>query len=336
MNEELYIALFQKKLEGKISPEEQEKLDAWLTESPENRIIGESIEQAWKLSGDYSQNVDLDLDEEFAMLDKRLDEQEVPQQQIVKLKTGFKWWPMAAAIAALVAIGFLVNNLFVDHVDWILVQTVSNQKEKVVLPDGTNIWINQNSVLTYPEKFKSKIRQVKLDGEAFFEVSENMEMPFSIETQSGATVQVLGTSFNVRDYKSEDLLEVQVKTGKVKFKPVKMLEDSLILEAMNKGIFDKKSNQLIKATNASPNNFAWYSSRLEFDEVSLQKCIRDIERLFGAIIEISNQEMEYCSFTSTFENKDLKIILETIAGVFGMEVEETGMNTFRLNGGNCQ
>ncbi|MCP3932265.1 MAG: hypothetical protein GY705_24600 [Bacteroidetes bacterium] len=336
MNEEFYISLFQKKLEGAISPEEQTSLNAWLGESPDNRLIAESVEKAWKLSGDYSQNIDIDLDEEFAMLEKKLEEEEAPEPQIVRMNPRFKWWQVAASIAVIITLGFLANNLFFGKVKWDTIQTLSSQKEEIILPDGTKIRINQNSSLTYPDKFKGKSRLVKLEGEAFFEVVGNAEMPFTIQTQSGASVQVLGTSFNVRDYPAEEFVEVQVKTGKVRFKPAETIKEELILEAKDKGSFNKKGKQLVKTPDASPNVFAWHSSRLEFDEVTLLQCIGDIERLFDASIEITNPEMENCPFTSTFENKEIKIILQTIAGVFGMEVEETAKNAFRLTGGNCQ
>ena len=85
-------------------------------------------------------------------------------------------------------------------------------KGSVTLPDGSVAWLNTNSKLTYPEKFSDKYRKVKLEGEGYFKVKKNEQAPFFVETNQ-MTVNVLGTSFDVKDYSDKMNSETTLITG---------------------------------------------------------------------------------------------------------------------------
>ena len=122
-----------------------------------------------------------------------------------------------AAVAAILIIGTTASYFFV-HTNktpkTIIAQTLINESGKLVLlSDGSQVWLNRNATLTYPEKFEKHNRKVELKGEAFFEVSKNPGKPFIVST-SNSSVEVLGTSFNINS--SSKQTEVTVTTGKVK------------------------------------------------------------------------------------------------------------------------
>ena len=90
----------------------------------------------------------------------------------------------------------------------------STHKSEVTLPDGTIVWLNNNTKLIYPEAFSSTERSVYLEGEAYFKVTKNKARPFVVKSQ-GQEIKVLGTSFNVRNRPNEDLAETTLISGAV-------------------------------------------------------------------------------------------------------------------------
>src|SRR5690606_7283691 len=102
-----------------------------------------------------------------------------------------------------------------ETVEWEIVSNARGEKSKVILPDGTVIDLNYESILKYPKKFNDTIRQVELTGEAFFDVYHIDNYPFIVKTGVLET-QVYGTSFNINSFDENQKLEVSLVTGKVK------------------------------------------------------------------------------------------------------------------------
>ena len=116
-----------------------------------------------------------------------------------------------------------------------------DSKGSVCLPDGTTVWLNANSMLVYPEHFATDKRQVRLEGEGYFEVMRNEDVPFLVETD-GMVVNVLGTHFDVSDFKDRETVETTLLSGKVE----------VFLPGVSKGII-LKPNQKISCNKQSGN-----------------------------------------------------------------------------------
>ncbi|HHS95448.1 MAG TPA: hypothetical protein ENJ45_02580, partial [Phaeodactylibacter sp.] len=233
MDENIYISLIYKRFDGTLSPEEEKRLHDWLAASEEHRLEAKAVEQALLLGAKYSSEVDVDLDADFELLQKRIasdapDTQRIARDataQVVpelkmdtkpsgKIRPLFKAWQVAASVALLLLAGFLVKQYLGESPQWQEQFASTKQDKAILLADGTKVWLNAGTTFRYPKSFDGNTRSVQLSGEAFFQVAKDATKPFIIKSTSG-TVQVLGTSFNVRDFDKEELMSVDVVEGKV-------------------------------------------------------------------------------------------------------------------------
>lgn len=342
MNQDQYTVLLYKNLSGDIDEQEKQLLDRWLAESPDHQLIAQSVAEAWQLSGNYTSDIAIDLDAEFAFLESRIEAAETPAKptkaKVVTMPSSrSKWLKVAAAVLFLIAAGVVFQYFSTQNppsAQWTSLKTRPHQTQHFTLADGSKVWVNENSIVEYPTVFEGAERRIKLSGEAFFDVTKNPEKPFIIETQQAA-VTVLGTSFNVNAYAENEQVTVAVKSGKVQLAAAKDGQ-KLVLQANEKGILDFNSHTLQQISDANLNDLAWQSRKLRFKDTPLKTVLADIATYYEIDIELSNHAMmSNCPFSNTLDSKGLTDALNAVAGVFGMEVEQLGKDKYRLNGGTC-
>ena len=337
MQEDHYTDLLYKKLTGTLEEVEQQALEQWLADSPDHRRLAEGFEKAWQLSSNFNPEPTLDLEADYNLLQQRIAQSKTtdppkPKAQIKPLRL---WLRVAAALALLLVATFLLRPYFTSTTEWQTVATAADATKEITLPDGSTVWLNQQSTLRYPTAFNGKERQVELEGEAFFDVQKNPAKPFIIETAL-SEVRVLGTSFNVRHYPQETTVEVQVKTGKVKM-AIKDRQEAVILEAEDLGVYNTVQKSLTKQKMLNPNAFGWHSGELRFRSTPLSEVLKSVERMYDIKVSLADTNLNNCPFNNTFSNKTASNVLSTIAAVFNMQLEaDTLSATYILKGGNCQ
>ncbi len=336
MNQDQYLQLLYKQLSGEIGKAEQQQLDDWLAKSVENRQIAGSVEKAWTMSDNYqpSDLPEIDTDADFALLEKRIAEAETstPVRQLNPRRT--PWVRIAVAAMIILVGGFVLRQWFSNNIQWETIATVTGEKKEIKLADGSKVWLNENTTLQVPTKFSGDLREVKLTGEAFFAVEKNPQQAFVVYTSSG-TVRVLGTSFNVRDVSSESVMQVQVRTGKVQVDNNDQTAQ-VILIAGEQAQVDRSQNTVVKLDYPIDNALFWQTGLLVFNNQSLDKVLQELEAAYKVEIQLANKDMAKCLFTSTFKQKSIRYILNTIATVFGMELVDLNEKTFQLKEGRCQ
>ncbi len=336
MKEDLYTSLIHKNLSGDISPKEQQELNAWLQESTDHQVIADHIRQTWKWSANFNTEVDLDLEADFAQLQKKVSADAKPKPQVATERTLPKrnnWWAMAAGLLFLVVGGFVFRQFFQGQPEIKIASTTAGQTIDLQLADGTRISLNENSSLHYPTAFKAGERRVELKGEAFFEVAKDPGKTFIVSSPN-SEVRVLGTVFSVEDYDQSDFVTVAVQEGKVQLQG-KGKRDQLILTAKEQGLYQKGKNLLVKKQNQSLNNQAWHTQRLVYKGETLTEVLEDLNDLFKVQIQLENPALAECPFSGTFNKQSIEAVLQTISGVFGMSVEKSEENNYSLAGGNC-
>lgn len=341
MKKEFYIDLIYKSFSGELSAEEQNQLDNWLSESEVNRKEADALKKTWQLSANFSKNLAVNLDEEFAHLQNRIDEDEKGnvKEAIVKTMPMARkntWWKplsVAAAILLLAAAVFVFNQNSVA-VEMLAMETLDGEMKEVALADGSKVWLNENSTLIYPDAMNGEERRVKLKGEAFFDITKNPSKPFIIDTRD-AEVKVLGTSFEVRAIDDETKTEVVVKTGKVSLGKKNELKP-LILTKNQKGVYNNQTKSYVRSDVKNLNSISWQSKTLDFNDVTLEKVLVDIENHFDIIVTLENQDLLDCKYASIFIDKDQDHILKTISSLFKMTFEKTNEREYQLKGGECK
>jgi len=151
-------------------------------------------------------------------------------------------------------------------------------KYQLVLPDGSKVWLNAASSITFPVAFSEKERTVKISGEVYFEVAPDKSRPFSV-TGANAHVQVLGTQFNVNAYEDEDKLKVTLLNGSVKVSDIQSKQATVLLPGQQAQL---STTQLSSSGNIDLNKvMAWKNDLFNFEDVNLDEAMRQISRWYG-------------------------------------------------------
>ena len=235
----------------------------------------------------------------------------VPQVGINKRrKPYFYRYAVAAAIAVIVSLSlfFVVSNN-----QMIEVQVASGEPVKeIMLPDGSKVWVNHGSTLSFPKTFSSKTRNIKLEGHAFFEVEKNPKKPFIIKAD-GIQVRVLGTSFEVYDFKNEPQ-RVSVRTGKVEVLHT-YSDSNIYLEKNEQTFYDYEKDKLVKVPIDSEIAIAWRNNVLHFENIPLHRAIKQIERKFGVSINCSDSTLLHKKIRAVYKNESLDTVLSDLTFV---------------------
>jgi len=231
-----------------------------------------------------------------------------------------------AAIAILLIAGAFTIYLITKSTLTNELMVITNQTikgEKIILNDGSVVWLNKNAKLSYPKKFKGETREVKLEGEAFFEVTKNPKKPFIVET-SFSTVTVLGTTFNI----NTDSLQtnVSVATGKVNVKST-YSATSIYLLPNEMAMVTKLG--LSKSQITNPNYLSWKTGVFQFEDTPLRDVVRDLNTFYSKpfVLNTSNREQ---LFTAHFDNAKLEDIIKILEITLSLNIQEN-QNTYEIN-----
>lgn len=320
-----------------IPPEKESRWVAFLNGEPEisdlsNQEAQDMIDltSVWEAAGTSFSNSKANPDKAWSNLQKELN---LPKGNL-KIKM-FKSHILkyAAMILFTIAVGFATYEIVktpVRQLDKSMSMAVLTTETHplnftvVTLPDGSTVKMNASTRIEYPLTFKGKIRKVKLSGEAFFEVTRDTLRPFIIETKN-ASVEVLGTSFNVSAYPNAGLVEVNVKTGKVKLTQHisgSSVHKSAILPAGERGWVNVNENSMGQDRILSPNYSAWITKEIIFQRTPLAQAFGVLEDTYHVKIRMENPQIGKIPYTANFyPNQKLDYIIEVIARTHKLKVE---------------
>ena len=197
---------------------------------------------------------------------------------------------------------------------------------KISLPDGSFVRLNANTKIEYPEHFTGKIRKVKLSGEAFFEVTKDSIHPFRIETPN-ASVEVLGTSFNVSAYPNTDKVVVNVETGKVKLSEHTNGSTELkfiVLPAGERGWIKVSQGEIGHRQELEPNYASWMTKIVNFQRTPLVEVCSVLENTYHVKFRLENPEIGEILYTANFADLNLDYIVKVIARTHHLQVKKNG------------
>lgn len=180
---------------------------------------------------------------------------------------------------------------------------------QLVLADGSKVWLNADSKLKYPVNFVGESRDVYLEGEAYFDVATDREHPFIVHTSRGA-VEVLGTDFNVRDYRDEHKVVTTLVQGKVVYRSRDQLFGEVVLEPgfqvedREDGTLEAKEVDVVLYTG-------WKDGKYFFENATLEEIMQELTRWYGITVFYKREEVKNLHFTGDLERyKDIGDFLE--------------------------
>jgi transmembrane sensor len=310
----------------------------WLIQNPERR---EDFKLARKfvLAIHYKHEYELSNDEKNEMLNKikavKQKKDKVNQHPIIELfkKYAFAGFTMAASVTMLILGNVYLTDtqkpepFSISRKDNLVEVTTSytGQRTKIILPDGSIVHLNAGSSLSYPNQFSKEQRVVTLVGEGFFEVVKNPKQPFFVETGKVQT-RVLGTSFNVRAYSSEKIVQVAVVTGKVKMQE-KATGKAQFLTPNEMGVLDQNA-EIHKTQVDVQKNVGWKQGVLVFDKDEFSDVFTKLEIWYGVkIIKMPTVNLKG-RYSGDFQQESLENVMQGIAFTSGFKYEIVGKTIF--------
>ncbi len=310
---------------GNINSEDKNILLTWVNEKEEHQMLFQSYQSVWNESKEFNPDVEAAW-KKVAMATGISKEAQVIS---IKPQTSKLFLRIAASLILLAAIAASLYS-YLGNAETIYVATNANETKEIVLPDSTHVWLNKNSSLAYESDFVQNTREIKLTGEAFFEVEKDKAHPFIIHTNESYT-KVLGTSFNVNANDPEKVI-VAVTTGKVE---VGFDEQHQVhLTPGYTGIASSKDKSVISEETVSSNYLTWKTGELKFEDVQLSEVFDWIESNFGMQINV-DPSVRDCHFTGTFTQPQLEDILNVLQLSNNITYQVKG-NQIDLKGEGCK
>jgi len=323
-----YEALLVKHFSNALSLEEKEQLEAWLQQDPQNRQLLQQLQKVWKQTESYGNDVTPDVAAGWQQVQTTLG---LEEPTAVKGKRDvFKMFSFTRVAVAILILAVSITWLYqyVSTPQMIELATRAQENKEVKLPDGSVIWLAQNSTLRYAKNLQTaRQREVELSGEAFFDIAKKEDQPFVIEALE-TTTEVLGTSFNILARKEQEAVFVSVVTGKVRFSKENKKEE-LYLEPGMQGKYTRATEALQKLETENQNFLSWKTGALQFNNTTLQEVLTDLGRHYGVQFELQNKTLGTQRITTSFENEPLEDVLQVLQTLLDVQVVKDG-NKYRV------
>lgn len=285
MNKETLYKFF----EGNASFEEEVAVKQWMEESTENR---QSFLKERKL---FDAMLLLGNEKVIKAGKKRY------SINLSSLRTEFI---KIAAVIAITLGGSYLYHQYSFEKELMATNTISvpaGQRINMTLTDGTNVWLNARTSLTYPVKFSKKNRQVILDGEAYFEVAKDKTKPFIVQTNK-YNVEVLGTKFDVNAYSETGEFETTLMSGSVRVASTSDPAQKLTLKPNNKVYLQDGELHVSVVDDFNP--YRWKEGLICFKNESFTSIMKDFEKYYGLTIQVRNKEVLKYVYTGKFRQTD--------------------------------
>lgn len=276
-------------LSGKLDKESFAELRRWSLESESNRKYVRNKLEIWFSSGVADTAVRFDKDKAFSLFKQRVVETE--KKQKLMLRFSWKTFMRVAAVVLILMIPFVtywqgkqaVKQNFADMV----VEAPMGAHTKLYLPDGTLVWLNAGSKIIYSQGFGVDDRRLRLEGEGYFEVMKNEEVPFEINTKE-LNLRVLGTKFNFRNYPDDEEVTVNLMEGKVVLRNSIREMPELYLTPNEKMVLNKVTGQMVKNSTRAAKANVWINDELFFDEELLEDIAKKLMRSYNVKVEVAD------------------------------------------------
>lgn len=345
MSEKYLKNLINSFIEGGISDEGLIELKNALHNSIDKRKAFDEYIDIWQSALKARQADDYDADK--AWLNFKFKIKKSTARTIQPLSVIFirRIQQIAAAIIMMVFLGSLVFFFLKNQNNTVKDIAISEyiipygSRSQAVLPDGSKVWLNAGSKLKYNSQFGHDNRNISLEGEAYFDVTKDNNLPFIVNT-SELTIKVLGTAFNVKAYPDENFIETTVERGivqvmgdvintqnqnniilkanqKLLYSKNSVLEEDSNIKNVNKATPESVINDETEATlhvdHVSTKKYtSWKDNRWIIEREELQSLTVKLERRYNVSIIISDENLKHYIFSGVLENETLEQVLEAI------------------------
>lgn len=327
MDHTIIEALLDRYQKGETSPEENELVENWLNETNNPNSPWHHFNESQK---------DQFLTNLFGQIQDSI---QASEPKVIVMRPRRHIWRYVAGAAAVLAICFTLylkwpasqNRRYPAQLTEL--NTPSGQQKQITLADGSKVWINSNSRLSYPEQFTGKTREVYLSGEAYFDIQHDANKPFIIHTGKVVTT-VLGTAFDIKEDKISHTIEVTVTRGKVS---VADGNKQLGILTPNQQISFNLLNSKATQTEVDAEQvIAWQKNELHFEDITFSEAASQLQQRFNVKINFSNDKVKNCRFTGTsLQGEKLDKILKVICAFNNATYQTKADGSILIDGAGC-
>lgn len=297
-----------------------------ITDRNESGLSNLTDEELWVSSAVADDTQQYDVDQAFERFRKRTGLDQSGRQS-------YKWyrtWSVAAV--AIVLLGLITVTAYwqgsrqiQSNFSDIVVEAPLGSKTKLTLPDGSTVWLNAGSKMVYSQGFGVSDRRLAFQGEGYFEVEKNDEMPFLVQTHD-VNVTVVGTKFNFRNYPEDEEAVVELLEGKVALGNQLKEESVRYLSPNEKMVLHKATGKMDITSAKVKEATLWTENILLFDEDLLPDIVRELERSYHVQIEIENEDLKQTRFYGQFNQLEQNIydVLDMLSETGKLKYHEEG------------
>lgn len=327
MDHNIIEALLDRYQKGETSQQENELVENWLKENNNPNSQWQHFNKSQK---------DQWLADAFVQIQDSI---KTKEPKILTMRSRRQLWWRLAGVAAILAISFTL------YLEWPALQSrlhpvqltaltiPSNQQKQITLADGSKVWINSNSQLSYPKQFDGKTREVYLSGEAYFDIQHDADKPFIIHTGKVVTT-VLGTAFDIKEDKNKQIVTVTVTRGKVS---VANGNKRLGVITPNQQIsFNLLDNKSFKTEVDANKAIAWQNPEIHFDDITFADAALQLQQRFHVKVNFTNDKIKECRFTGTaLEGETLDKILKAVCTFNNANYKTKADGSIIIDGPGC-
>lgn len=212
-----------------------------------------------------------------------------------------------------------------NSVGYNTLSTPRGRKFQLVLPDGSKVWLNAASSIKYPTAFTGKSREVEIEGEVYFEVESNENMPFRVKVRNSMRVDVLGTRFNINAYTDEAAITATLLQGSVKVSDVKDEGEAAMLRPGQQAALG--TEKIIVRTVNAENSIAWVKGVFQLQGMDLKNALRQIARWYDVEVKYLDDVNPRLA-GSAYQTDSLRDILEVIGYASNIEFTVSNKTIF--------
>ena len=311
-HKEYWLNLIIDRLTGTISEDSDLRLQEWIHASDENLRYFKNMEHLWNSMEIVHEGKQYDSDRAFLLFKQRIRiESTINTRKSFTLKKVLSY---VAILISFIVLNGLAYQYYIHSSDQNIPQlseiiVPNGSKTKLILQDGTKVWLNAGSKIQYDSDLEKKNRLLKLSGEAYLEVAKDENCPFIVDAGE-VKVKVLGTCFNVRAYKDNEEIKVALLKGAVEMETNN--GDMLKLAPKDIAHFNVQTKKagIYHNTGCPPNCIGWIDNKFIFNGESFEQITKILERTFNVKINIHKETIKKRCFIGDFVNN------ETIEQIF--------------------
>lgn len=327
--------LFVKFILNRCTPEEMAEV--------QNLVKTGDYEQEWREAMEETELEFADADHSGLLLNEAgMFEQinsAISTQKPLKLRRSPIWIAAAAIVMLALSIGLLLMKPKDEAPKLTQLKKEKSAPQKdtahkwVKLPDGSSVQLNQDSYIEYPDTFEGKtMREVRLIGEAYFDIKHDPNHPFVIHTGKIRTT-VLGTAFNINAYDADHKVTVTVTRGRVQVEDDKKV--LAVLTPDQQLAWNAKLPEAVKMKVNSSKIIEWKKQDLIMDDISLEDAAQLIAERYNVKIQFNNEKVKACRFTAAFLNRnEITQVLTVVGDITGATLTLKN-NTVVIDGPGC-